>query len=104
MKIKKVTAPIKAEAEVEVAPEATELLFETDDVAELISEVTGEDVAVEATEDSVEFTVGEDEVYTVEPEGDEEILEACRPKKKRAVKASTNRRVIKRSARTRTRK
>ena len=100
MKIKKVTAPIKAEAEVEVAPEATELLFETDDVAELISEVTGEDVSVEATEDSVEFTVGEDEVYTVEPEGDEEILEACRPKK-RAVKASTNRRVIKRSARNR---
>ena len=61
--------------EVEVAPEATELVFETEDVAQLVAEVTGEDVEVEADENSVVFTVG-DYDYTVEPEGDEEILES----------------------------
>lgn len=60
---------------VDVAPEATELVFETEDVAQLVAEVTGEDVEVEADEDSVVFTVGDFD-YTVEPEGDEEILEA----------------------------
>lgn len=97
MFIQKKTRNIKAETEVDVAPEATELLFEADDVAELVSEVTGEDVAVEVAEDSVEFTVGEDEVYTVEPEGTEEILEAAtKPRARRAVKASTRRRVARR--------
>ena len=52
-------------ADTEVAPEASELLFEADDVAELVAEVTGEDVTVEADEDKVEFTVGE-EVFTVD--------------------------------------
>ena len=60
---------------VEVAPEATELVFEATDVAQLVAEVTGEDVEVEADENSVVFTVG-DYDYTVEPEGTEEILEA----------------------------
>ena len=60
---------------VEVAPEATELVFETEDVAQLVAEVTGEDVEVEADENSVVFTVGDFD-YTVEPEGDEEILES----------------------------
>ena len=85
---KKVSA---VKADTEVAPEATELLFETEDVAELLAEVTGEDVAVEATDEAVEFTVGEEDVYTVEPEGDEEILEASTRMKRaaKAVKAST---------------
>ena len=81
---------------VEVDPEATELLFETEDVAQLLAEVTDEEVAVDVDDDTEEivFTVGEDE-YTVEPEGDEELLEAsariCRGRK--SVKASTRRKV-----------
>lgn len=86
-------------AETEVAPEATDLLFEAGDVADLVAEVTGEDVEVEATEDAVEFTVGE-ETFVVEPEGDEEVLEAStRVNKRKAVKASTRpvgRRVVRR--------
>ena len=85
-----VAAP-EADADVEVAPEATALLFETEDVAELLSEVTGEPVSVEAKDgdDTIKFTVGENE-YTVEPDGDEEILEAARKPlaKKRKVAAS----------------
>ena len=65
------------EAVVEVEPEATDLLFEA------------EDVGVEVVEDSVVFTVGEEE-FTVEPDGDEEILEASTKilSKKAPVKAS----------------
>lgn len=90
--------------DVNVDPEATELLFETDDVAQLVAEVTEQPVNVVVDEDSVVFTVG-DVDYTVEPEGDEELLAAAtrirsgkRPVKaskkfmpsKRSVKASTN--------------
>lgn len=72
-----------------VEPEASDLLFEAEDVAELVAEITGEDVEVTADEDSVVFAVGDDE-YTVEAEGDEEVLEAVRRplKNKKAVKAS----------------
>lgn len=68
---------IRAEEEVTVAPEATDLLFEAEDVAELIAEVTGKEVEVTADEDMVTFSVDGDE-FTVEPEGDEEVLEAVR--------------------------
>ena len=78
----------QGEGEVNVAPEATDLLFEASDVAELVAEITGETVEVTADEDQVTFTVGEDEV-TVEPEGDEEVLEACRTRK-RKVTSSRN--------------
>lgn len=76
-------------AEVEVAPEATELLFEVEDVAEIIAEATGEAVEVEAEDDVVTFTVG-DQVITAEAEGSEEILEASKKvlKNKKAVAAS----------------
>lgn len=72
-----------------VEPEASDLLFEAEDVAELVAEITGEDVEVTADADSVVFAVGDDE-YTVEAEGDEEVLEAVRRplKNKKAVKAS----------------
>ena len=77
--------------EVEVSPEATELLFETEDVAQLLAEVTQQPVDVDTTDDgeSVEFTVGKD-VYTVESEGDEEVLESVRKpfKRKKAIKSS----------------
>ena len=71
---------------VEVEPEATELLFETQDVADLLAEATGEDVTAEVNEDAVEFTVGE-ETLVAEPEGDEEILESRKVMKK-SVRAS----------------
>lgn len=63
--------------ETEVAPEATELLFETEDVAQLLAEVTDEDVTVDVDDDTDEivFTVA-DEEYTVAPDGEEELLEA----------------------------
>lgn len=64
-------------ADVSVAPEATELVFEAEDVAELVAEVTGEDVEVVADEDAVTFSVGDTD-YTVEAEGQEEILESSR--------------------------
>lgn len=83
-----------ADEDVNVAPDATDLLFEAEDVAQLVAEVTGQPVDVEKAEDgnSVEFTVGED-VFTVTAEGDEEVLEAVRKplKKKKPVSASTNR-------------
>lgn len=84
--------PAEEEAgEATVAPEATDMLFEAEDVAELVAEVTGEEVTVEVddADDSVIFTVGEEE-FTIEPEGDEEILEASRKSLagKKSVKAS----------------
>lgn len=74
---------------VDVAPEASDLLFEVEDVAELVAEVTGEEVAVTAEDDVITFEVGDDQ-YTVEAEGDEEILESTRRplKGKATVKAS----------------
>ena len=78
---------VPSEGEVDIAPEASDLLFEAEDVAELVAEVTGEEVAVTVDDEAVTFEVGED-VYTVEPEGDEEILESTKVKKKNSVKAS----------------
>lgn len=77
-------------AETEVAPEASELLLETEDAAQLIAEITGEDVEVTVDENTVTFAVG-DEEYTCEAEGDEEVLESSsRPRKgMRRVSAST---------------
>ena len=84
------------EPEVEIDPEATELLFETEDVAELVAEITGLPVEVTAEEDSVVFAVG-DEEFTVEPEGDEEILESRKVVAKTPVKASAQRKPVKAS-------
>ena len=86
---------VDGEGEVVVDPEATDLLFEAEDVAELVAEITGEAVEVSVTDDEVEFAIGED-VYTVEAEGNEEILEAASKKVlrgKRTVAASTKRQV-----------
>lgn len=81
-----------AEADVVVDPEATDLLFEVEDVAELVAEVTGQEVEVTADENQVTFAVGEDS-FIVEAEGDEEILESSTRvlKGKKTVKASTRR-------------
>lgn len=85
-----------------VAPEATDLLFEAEDVAELVAEVTGEAVEVTADGDTVVFAIGEEE-YTVEAEGDEEVLEAATKRTlrgKRTVAASTKRAPAKQNTRT----
>ena len=80
---------------VDVAPEATELLFETDDVAQLVAEVSGDPVEVATNDETgeVTFTVGEDE-YTVTPDEDAEILESSRRvlRGKHPVRASATRR------------
>ena len=81
-------------AETDVAPEAAELLFQAEDVAELVAEITGEVVEVEADEtgEAVTFNIGE-EAFTVEAEGTEEAVESCtRPSRsKKPVSASTKR-------------
>jgi len=85
-----VPAPAEAEvAEVTVDEAATELLFEAEDVAELVAEVTGEAVDVTVDDGMVTFAIGDDE-YTVTPEGDEEIVEESKRVRRSAksVKAS----------------
>lgn len=101
MKINRVSSKIVADDEVMVddtMPEesASDLLFEADDVAELLSEVTGEEVGVDTDEDTVIFTVGDDE-YTIEAEGDEEELTACT----KPVKTRKDDKEVKSSARAR---
>ena len=85
-------APDEGEAEVIVDEEATELLFEAEDVAELVSEVTGLPVEVTVDEDEVVFAVGDDE-FTVTPEGDEEIVEQSTRMKSSARKIAASQRV-----------
>ena len=76
------------DADVSVDPEASDLLFEAEDVAELVAEVTGEVVEVSTDEDAVVFTVGDND-FTVEPDGSEEIVESSvRLARKRRVQAS----------------
>lgn len=78
---------------VEVEAEATDLLFEAEDVAQLLAEATGESVEVTVEDDFVEFAVG-DQVLTAEAEGNEEVLEASTKvvASKRTVTAATARR------------
>ena len=85
-------APEEGEAEVIVDEEATELLFEAEDVAELVSEVTGLPVEVTVDEDEVVFAVGDDE-FTVTPEGDEEIVEQSTRMRSSARKIAASQRV-----------
>lgn len=60
--------------EVEVAPEAAEMMFEAEDVAELLAEVTGREVTVDVTDDATACTieVGED-VFEIDA-SDAEVL------------------------------
>lgn len=79
-------------SETEVAPEAADLLFEAEDVAELIAEVTGEDVSVEADDTAVTFEVA-GETYTCEADADDEVVESSTRFRRgsRKVEASTRR-------------
>ena len=83
---------------IDVAPEASDLLFEAEDVAQLVAEVTGQDVAVTSDDDVVTFEVGDD-AYTVEAEGDEEILESTSRPLRGKKRVSASKRVVRRSAR-----
>ena len=74
------------EKTVEVDPEATDLLFEAEDVAELLAEVTDQVVEVSVDGDDVIFNVGEDE-FVVTPEGDEEMVETSTKVAKKRVQA-----------------
>ena len=79
--------------DVDVTPEASDLLFETEDVAQLVAEITGEDVEVTTSDDdeddAVTFTVG-DQDFTVQPDEDmEEVTTAIRIHKP-VVKAARN--------------
>lgn len=78
--------------DVTVDDAATELLFEAEDVAELVSEVAGLPVDVTVDENEVTFTVGDDE-FTVTPEGDEEVVEESRRMRRSARKVSASRRM-----------
>lgn len=88
--------------DVDVTDEATDILFETEDVAQLLAEVTEEDVTADVDDKSgdIIFTVADDE-YVVEPEEDAELLEACtRPRRSaRRVSASSRRVPSKRAGR-----
>lgn len=96
--------PMEDTGAVDVDPAATDLLFEAEDVADLLAEVTGEDITVQVDDDSVEFNVG-GEVYVAEPdEGEDvEILESSRKNiaKKRPVRASRQKPANKRPAASR---
>jgi hypothetical protein len=88
---------VEVDAPVEDASvEESELLFEAEDVAELIAEITEQpvDVTTDTDTDEVVFTVGEDE-YTITPEGDEEVVEESR-KIRSARKVSASRRAARR--------
>lgn len=76
----------REQAAVEVAEEATDLLFEAEDVAELLAEVTDQVVEVSVDGDDVIFNVGEDE-FVVTPEGDEELVESSTRVMKKRVHA-----------------
>ena len=82
----------EADADVTVDEAATELLFEAEDVAELVSEVTGLPVDVTVDDSAVVFAVGDDE-FTVTPEGDEEIVEQSTRMRKGARRVSASRRL-----------
>lgn len=77
-------------ADTDVAEEAVDLLFEAPDVAELLADVSGEDVEVTAENESVVFDVG-GETYTCEAEPNDEVVESSTrilPQKRR-IAAST---------------
>lgn len=82
-------------AETEVAETAQDLLFEAEDVAELLAEVTGEDVKVEADETAVTFDVA-GEKFTCEADEGDEVVESSSRMRRGARKISASRRPMRR--------
>lgn len=95
---KRMTRPMRPRrvmAETEVAPEATELLFEAEDVAGILAEATGEDVTVEADGTTATFTFGEDEIVCEAEETDEVVESSVKIRKNRKPVAASTRRPVK---------
>lgn len=82
-------------AETEVAETAQDLLFEAEDVAELLAEVTGEDVKVEADETAVTFDVA-GEKFTCEADEADEVVESSSRMRRGARSISASRRPMRR--------
>lgn len=63
--------------DVDVEPSAAEMLFEAEDVADILAEVTGQPITVEVADDASQCVigVGEDE-FTIDAEDAEQINEA----------------------------
>lgn len=81
-------------ADVDEAPaEEAELLFEASDVAEVLSEYSGEpvDYTVDDETTEVTFTIGDDEI-TITPEGDEEVVEESSRIRRSARRVAASRR------------
>jgi hypothetical protein len=81
------------DTDVEDAPaEEAELLFEAADVAEVLSEYSGEpvDYTVDDETTEVTFTIGDDEI-TITPEGDEEVVEESSRIRRSARKVAASR-------------
>ncbi len=72
--------------------EEAELLFEAADVAEVLSEYSGEpvDYTVDDETTEVTFTIGDDEI-TITPEGDEEVVEESSRIRRSARKVAASR-------------
>lgn len=81
-------------ADIDDAPaEEAELLFEASDVAEVLSEYSGEpvDYTVDDETTEVTFTIGDDEI-TITPEGDEEVVEESSRIRRSARRVAASRR------------
>lgn len=70
----------------------TALLFEAEDVAELLREVTGKDVDMDADEGVVNFII-DDETFTITPPANTEVVESStRHRRSRSIRANSARR------------
>lgn len=62
--------------DVDVEPAAAEMLFEAEDVADILAEVTGQPITVEVADDASQCVIGVgDDEFTIDAEDAEEINE-----------------------------
>lgn len=67
-----------ADDEVAVEPAAAEMLFEAEDVADILAEVTGQPITVEVADDASQCVIGVgDDEFTIDAEDAEQINEAA---------------------------
>lgn len=65
-----------ADEDVAVEPAAAEMLFEAEDVADILAEVTGQPITVEVADDASQCVIGVgDDEFTIDAEDAEEINE-----------------------------
>lgn len=64
--------------DVDVEPSAAEMLFEAEDVADILAEVTGQPITVEVADDASQCVIGVgDDEFTIDAEDAEQINEAA---------------------------